>query len=88
MNPMEKKYAKSAQKVLIFESGLAVSEMQQAKIEVLHERMVEQYRSRLDVFDPLSDDTLHDAFAGKMYAFNLRDSKVEAFKKSIEGDSK
>ena len=60
MNPIEKKYAKSAQKLLVFECGLAVSEMRQAKIEVLHERMVEQYRSRLEAFNPVDDDTLHD----------------------------
>ena len=84
MNQIEKKYAKSAQKLLIFESGLAVSEMRQAKIEVLHERMVEQYSTRLDAFDPMSDDSLHDDFSGKMYNFTLRDCKVEAFKKMIE----
>ena len=84
MNPIEKKYAKSAQKMIIFECGLAVSEMRQAKIEVLHERMVEQYRSRLDVFDPVSDEALHDDFSGKSYTFTLRDCKVEIFKQSIE----
>ena len=35
MNPVEKKYAKAAQKMIIFESVLAVSEMQQSKMEVL-----------------------------------------------------
>ena len=84
MNPIEKKYAKSAQKLLVFECGLAVSEMRQAKIEVLHKTMVEQYRSRLDAFNPLDDDTLHDDFAGKSYSYSLHDSKVEAFKKLIE----
>ena len=81
---MEKKYAKSAQKFILFECGLAVSEMRQAKIEVLHKRMVEQYRSRLDAFDPVWDESLHEDFSGKSYAFTLRDCKVEAFKKSIE----
>ena len=60
MNPMEKKYAKSAQKMIIFESGLAVSEMSQSKVEVLHHRMVEQYKVRLEEYNPMCDDNLHD----------------------------
>ena len=81
---MEKKYAKSAQKLLVFECGLAVSEMRQAKMEVLHERMVEQYTSRLEAFNPLDDETLLTDFSGKSYSYSLRDSKVEGFKKMIE----
>ena len=51
--------------------------------------MVEQYKSRLEAFDPLSDESIGEDFTGKSYAFTLRDSKVEAFKKSIdESDGK
>ena len=78
------KYAKSAQKMIIFESSLAVSEMQQAKLEVLYERMSEQYKARLADFDPVSQDNLHDNFTGRSYSFSLQDNHVEAFKKSIE----
>ena len=84
MNAMEKKYAKSAQKMLIFEFGLAVSEMRQAKIEVLFERMVEQYKSRLEEFDPTSDNNLHDNFTGRSYTFLIHDNHIESFKRSIE----
>ena len=84
MNPTEKKYAKAAQKMLIFESGLAVSEMKQSKMDVLHMRMAEQYKTRLDDFDPVSSDNLHDHFIGKTYAFTLRDNLIESFKKSID----
>ena len=84
MNPMEKKYAKSAQKMIIFESGLAVSEMSQSKVEVLHHRMVEQYKVRLEEYNPVCDDNLHDNFTGRSYAFTLRDNHVEVFKKLIE----
>ena len=56
MNPSEKRYAKSAQKTLIFESGLAVSELRQSKMETLYERMIEQYRVRLEDFDLCSDE--------------------------------
>ena len=84
MNPVEKKYAKAAQKMLIFESGLAVSEMKQSKMEVLHMRMAEQYKTRLDDFDPVSSDNLHDHFIGKTYAFTLCDTLIESFKQSID----
>ena len=50
MNPMEKKHANAAKKFLIFESGLVVSEMRQAKVEVLHERMVDQHEARLEEY--------------------------------------
>ena len=84
MNAIKKKYAKAAQKLIIFKSGLAVLEMRQAKVEVLHERMVEQYSTRLDAFDPMADESLHEDFSGEMYSYTLRDCKVEAFKKLIE----
>ena len=84
MNTIEKKYAKSAQKFLIFESGLAVSEMRQAKVEVLQIRMAEQYKSRLLEFNPVSDENIRGFFTGKSYAYSLRDRYVEDFKKSID----
>ena len=40
MNPMEEKYAKVDQKMIMFETGLVVPEMRQSKVEVLHERML------------------------------------------------
>ena len=70
--------------MLSFEFGLAVSEMKQSKMEVLYERMVEQYKLRLEAIDPVSDDNLHDNFTGKSYFFSVRDNLVETFKKSIE----
>ena len=89
MNPLEKKYAKSAQKMLIFESGLAVSEMKQSKLEVLHQRMAEQYKTCLEDYDPVCSDNIHGGFTGKSYAFTLRDTLVESFKLSIlESDGK
>ena len=83
MNPSEKRYAKSAQKTLIFESGLAVLEMRQSKMETLYERMIEQYRARLEDFDPCSDENQRVNYSGRSYAFTLRDIHVEAFKASI-----
>ena len=68
MNPSEKRYAKSAQKTLIFESGLAVLEMRQAKIETLYERMIEQYRAQLGDFDPCSDENLRVNYSGRSYS--------------------
>ena len=63
--------------------------MRQAKLEVLHERMVEQYRERLEAFNPVDDETLHVDFGGKSYSYTLRDLKVEDFKKLIkESDGK
>ena len=73
MNPSEKRYAKSAQKTLIFESGLAVSEMRQSKMETLYERMIEQYRARLEDFDPCSDENQRVNYSGRSCAFTLRD---------------
>ena len=84
MNPMEKKYAKSAQKMIIFESGLAISEMPQARVEVLYARMAKQYKMRLEEFNPVSEDNVHHNFNGKSFAFTLRDTQVEAFKKSLK----
>ena len=84
MNPMEKKHVKLAQKLLVFESGLAVSEMRQAKIEASRERIVEQHEARLEAFDPLDDDTLHNNFSGESCSCSLRDTKVEELKKPIE----
>ena len=78
------KCTKSAQKVFVFDSGLAVSEMRQAKIEVLHEMMVEEHKLRLEAFDQVDNDTLHNDFSRKSYSCGLRDAKVEEFKKSIE----
>ena len=84
MNAVEKKYAKAAQKMIIFKSGIAVSEIQQSKLEVLHMRMAEQYKTRLGDFDPVSSNNLHNHFIGKAYAFTLRDTLVESFKRSIQ----
>ena len=84
MNPIEKKYAKSAQKMIIFESGLAILEMPQARVEVLYERMAKQYKMRLEEFNPVSEDNVHHNFNGKSFAFTLCDAQVKAFKKFIE----
>ena len=65
MNLMKKKLTMSVQRLLVFESGFAIYEIRQAKIEALHERIVEQHESCLEAFDPLEDDTFHNDFSGK-----------------------
>ena len=55
--------------------------MRQAKIDVLHERMVEQNKSCLEALSTVNDDALHNDFSGKSYSCGLRDEKVEEFKK-------
>ena len=84
MNPMEEKHAKWAQKLLVFESRLAVSEMRSAKKEVFHERIVDQCKSCLEAFDPVDDDALHNYFSDKSHCFSLRGAKAEEFKNSIK----
>ena len=53
MNTFETKYAKAVQRLIWFESGLAVSEMPQARLNVLHEKSFAEYEARLNSFDPL-----------------------------------
>ena len=68
--------------MLIFESGLAVSETAQSRLPVLWSRMIDEYKVRLDNFDPCSDES-NEIFSGKSYCFHLRDPFVELFKRSI-----
>ena len=56
MQTLEKRYARSAQKMLMFESGLAVAEMQQARLATLHDKVLEKYVTRLGTLNPCSDD--------------------------------
>ena len=84
MSPIEKKRAKSAQNLLAFESSLAAHKTRQEKIEALRKRMGEQHESRLEAFDPLEDDALHDDFSRKPHSYSLRDARAEELKKPIE----
>ena len=45
--------------------------------------MLEQYKSRLEAFHPVSDERLHDAFTGETHAYTLHDTKG-GVKKSIK----
>ena len=64
MNLTGKKYAELVQELVIFKPSLAISETRQAKIEVLHKRMLEQCKSRLEAFDPVLDESLPNDFTG------------------------
>ena len=55
---------KAAQKLLWFEAGLAISEMAQARLNVLHEKCYADYEERLSQFDPLNDE-VEEVFRGK-----------------------
>ena len=58
MQPNGKRCARAVQKMLIFEAGLAVAEMLQARLRTLEAKVYREYATRLRMFDPRSEDTL------------------------------
>lgn len=86
MNPYEKRYAHAAQKMMIFEAGLAVAEMPQVRLRTLEAEVYRDYATRLGLFGPRSDNML-EIFSDKSYAFSLRNVHVETFKILISGET-
>ena len=86
MNAGEKRFAKAIQKMLIFEAGLAVAETKQEKAATLHTKVLKEYETRVDKFDPLSDTILED-FSGLTYYFFVRDSHVNILMDSIKAEN-
>ena len=82
MQANEKRYARAAKKMIIFEARLSVAEMPQTKLSVLEDKAFKEYEARLAMFDPCLDESL-EAFSGKSYAFSIRDLFVEEFKNII-----
>ena len=82
MQTLEKRDARSAQKMLMFESGLAVAEMSQARLDTLHDKVLKKYVARLGTFNPRNNDAF-DEYLGKPYTFSLHNALAEDFKHNI-----
>ena len=82
MNQLERKYAKAVQKMIFFESGLAVAELPQSKLDVLQDSAHKEYEARLAMFDPTCDD-VKTFFSGHSFSFTVRDTVIEEFKNEI-----
>ena len=68
--------------MLFFEAGLAVDEMPQSKLEVLHDNSLKEYEASLDNFNPLSEEN-KSMFSGISFASTIRESLVDELKTDI-----
>ena len=52
MQPKEKRYARAAQKMLIFEAHLVVAEMRHERLSTLEVKVYREYATQLSMLDP------------------------------------
>jgi len=86
MNASEKKFVKVAQKMLVFESGLAISERPQSRIAEVHRWMIHEYTTRLEDFDPTMDENI-EAFTSPYYILRCREEMVDIMKQAMQFNS-